>query len=97
MSNQERAHTNWLGAVAVVRSVLSALDQDKSMDELQKELLFLIGQDQDGELDGEMVAGILMGLASFSAGLVKVQAGDADMTTDQFLNSMIENVIGGDN
>ena len=89
-------HSNFLGGLALVRAVLNSMENDSPPEDLEKEVFFLLGQN-DGVIDTEIMVGVLLGLASLSAGLVRAQAYDADKTYTEYLNDLTEDILLGGN
>jgi hypothetical protein len=88
------SHSNFLGGIAIVRAVLNSMDEGGSAEELEKEVFFLLGQN-DGEIDTEIMVGILLGLASLSAGLVQAHAHEADVTHQEYLDDLTQKILLG--
>lgn len=89
-------HSNFLGGIAVVRAVLNSMEEGGSAEELEKEVFFLLGQN-DGEIDSEIMVGILLGLASLSAGLVQAHAHEANETHQEYLDNLTQKILLGEN
>ena len=88
-------HSNFLGGLALVRAVLNSMENDSPPEDLEKEV-FLLGQN-DGVIDTEIMVGVLLGLASLSAGLVRAQAYDASVSYSEYLDGLTEDILLGGN
>lgn len=89
-------HSNFLGGLALVRAVLNSMENDSPPEDLEKEVFFLLGQN-DGVIDTEIMVGVLLGLASLSAGLVRAQAYDASVSYSEYLDGLTEDILLGGN